>query len=152
VAANPVLGGLGLPLDGRGRVVVDECLRVEGIDDVWALGDCARVPNLATPEQPDPPTCQHALRQARVLAASLRGRERPYRYRSLGQGATLGRDRGIASVLGLKFRGRTGAAIIRLTHLHQLPLVSRRLRVLADGTLATVFRRDIAELTMIEAR
>ena len=49
VKANPLLARLGLPLDDRGRVLVDATLRVEGTDDVWALGDCARVPNLAAP-------------------------------------------------------------------------------------------------------
>jgi NADH dehydrogenase len=150
VTPNPLLHDLGLPLDERGRVVVDSSLRVDGRGDVWALGDCARVPNLATPDRPDPPTCQHALRQARRLAKTMRGRAKPYRYRSLGQGATLGRDKGIASVLGLKVRGLLGAAIVRAYHLRQMPLGSRRMRVLADGIVAVLSRRDIAELGTIE--
>jgi NADH dehydrogenase len=150
VTPNPLLADLGLPLDDRGRVVVDSSLRVHDREDVYALGDCARVPNAATPESPDPPTCQHALRQARRLNKTLRGATKPYRYRSLGGGATLGGDKGIANVFGLKVRGRMGAAIIRAYHLHQVPLFSRRLRVLADGMLAGMFRRDIAELGMTE--
>jgi NADH dehydrogenase len=146
VAPNPLLRDLGVPLDERGRVVVDPSLRVEERDDVFALGDCARVPNAATPESPDPPTCQHALRQARRLSKTLRGQHKPYRYRSLGGGATLGRDKGIASVFGLKVRGLLGSAIIRAYHVHQVPLFSRRLRVLTDGTIAMLFRRDITEL------
>src|SRR6266516_3863260 len=97
VRANPMLAKLGLPLDGRHRVQVDEMLRVEGLGGVWALGDCAAVPNLASPGQPDPPTSQHALRQARRLAKNLRGDPQPYRYRTLGQVATLGRYKGIAA-------------------------------------------------------
>jgi NADH:ubiquinone reductase (H+-translocating) len=146
VAPNPLLADLGLPLDDRGRVVVDSKLRVHDRDDVFAIGDCARVPNEATPERPDPPTCQHALRQARRLSKSLRGRPKPYRYRSLGGGATLGRAKGIASVFGLKLRGVLGAAVIRAYHVHQVPLLSRRLRVLADGAVSLLCRRDIAEL------
>jgi NADH:quinone reductase (non-electrogenic) len=150
VAPNPLLGVLGLPLDERGRVVVDSSLRVHDRDDVWALGDCARVPNLATPDRPDPPTCQHALRQARRLVKAMRGKAKPYRYRSLGQGATLGRDKGIASVFGIKLRGLAGATLIRAYHLHQVPLASRRLRVLADSIVSLVSRRDIAELGSVE--
>jgi NADH dehydrogenase len=150
VAPNPLLGDLGLPLDDRGRVMVDATLRVQDREDVYALGDCARVPNAATPETPDPPTCQHALRQARRLTKTLRGASKPYRYRSLGGGATLGGDKGIANVFGVKVRGVLGAAIIRAYHLHQVPLFSRRLRVLADGMIARFFRRDIAELGMTE--
>jgi NADH dehydrogenase len=58
VRANPVNERLGLPLDERGRIVVDSTLQVEGVDHTWALGDGARVPNEATPGGFDPPTCQ----------------------------------------------------------------------------------------------
>jgi len=146
VAPSPDLGLLGLPLDDRGRVPVDEQLRVAGHDDLWALGDCAAVPNLATPGQADPPTSQHALRQARRLAKNLTGDPEPYRYRMLGQVATLGRYKGIADVLGLRLRGFPGWFVTRTYHLYQLPLFSRKLRVVVDWTVALLFRRDIAEL------
>jgi NADH:ubiquinone reductase (H+-translocating) len=152
VRANPLAQGLGLPLDERGRVRVDATLRVEGREHVWALGDCARVPNEATPGQPDPPTSQHALRQARRLAKNLRGEPRPYRYRMLGQVATLGRHRGIADVLGVRLRGFVGWWVTRTYHLYQLPLLSRKLRVVVDWTVALFFRRDIAELGMLGHR
>ena len=146
VRPNPVLAELGLPLDERGRVLVGETLRVEGTENVWALGDCARVPNAATPGAFDPPTSQHSLRQARRLARNLTGDVEPYRYRMLGQVATLGRHKGIAEVLGLRFRGFPGWFITRTYHLYQLPLASRKLRVVSDWTVALFFRRDIAEL------
>jgi NADH dehydrogenase len=149
VRAHPLLAELGLPLDDRGRVVVDPLLRVEGRANIWALGDCARVPNEATPEQPDPPTSQHALRQARRLAKNLRGDHKPYRYRMLGQVATLGRHKGIADVSGLRLRGFPGWFVTRTYHLYQLPLLSRKLRVVVDWTVALFFRRDIAELSML---
>ena len=149
VKANPLLGALGLPLDERGRVLVDATFRVEGFEGVWALGDCARVPNAATPDSFDPPTCQHALRQARRLVKNLTGAPRPYRYRMLGQVATLGRHRGIADVLGLRLRGFPGWFVTRTYHLYQLPLLTRKLRVVTDWTVALFFRRDIAELGML---
>jgi NADH dehydrogenase len=148
VKANPHLSQLGLPLDERGRVRTDETLRVEGLEHVWALGDCARVPNRAS-DEPDPPTSQHALRQARRLAKNLRGSPQPYRYRMLGQVATLGRYTGIADVLGLRFTGFAGWFITRTYHLYQLPLLSRKLRVVVDWTVSLFFRRDIAELGML---
>ena len=146
---HPLLAKLGLPVDERGRVTVDSMFRVAGLPRIWALGDCANVPNEATPDHPDPPTSQHALRQARRLAKNLRGEPRPYRYRMLGQVATLGRHKGIAEVMGLKFRGFLGWWITRTYHLYQLPLLSRKLRVVADWTIALLFRRDIAELSML---
>jgi NADH dehydrogenase len=146
VQANPLLREWGLPLDGRSRVVVDSTLRVDGREHVWALGDCAAVPNEATPGRVDPPTCQHALRQARRLARNLQGDVRPYRYRMLGQVATLGRYKGIAEVLGVRLRGFPGWFVTRTYHLYQLPLLTRKLRVVVDWTTALAFRRDIAEL------
>jgi NADH dehydrogenase len=149
VKAHPLLGELGLPLDERGRVLVDELLRVQGRERVWALGDAAAVPNLRTPDHVDPPTCQHALRQARRLAKNLQGDPQPYGYRMLGQVATLGRYKGIADVLGLRFRGFPGWFVTRSYHLLQLPLVSRKLRVVTDWTTSLFFRRDTAELSML---
>ncbi|HSC49560.1 MAG TPA: NAD(P)/FAD-dependent oxidoreductase [Gaiellaceae bacterium] len=149
VKANPILSQLGLPLDERGRVRVDETLRVEGHEHVWALGDGAAVPNLATPGMVDPPTSQHALRHARRLAKNLAGEEKPYRYRMLGQVATLGRYKGIADVPGLRLTGFPGWFVTRTYHLYQLPLFSRKLRVVTDWTTSLFFRRDIAELSML---
>jgi NADH dehydrogenase len=148
VRANPLLRELGVPLDDRGRVEVDELLRVRGVPGVWALGDCARVPNTRS-ATPDPPTCQHALRQARRLAKNLSGDPKPYGYRMLGQVATLGRYKGIADVVGLRFRGFLGWFITRSYHLYQLPLAQRRTRVVVDWTVSLLFRRDLAELGML---
>ena len=147
VTANPLVAQLGLPTDERGRVMVDELLRVRGVPGVWALGDCAAVPNAATPGVLDPATCQHALRQARRLARNLGGAPRPYRYRTRGQMATLGTRHGIAVIGNVRVRGVLGWTVARAYHLLQLPFASRRVRVLADWTAAAVFRRDVAALT-----
>jgi NADH:ubiquinone reductase (H+-translocating) len=149
VRANPLLAELGLPLDERGRVLVDAILRVEGTEDVWALGDSAAVPNTRTPGAVDPPTSQHALRQARRLAKNLSGNPRPYGYRMLGQVATLGRFKGIAEIPGMHLWGFAGWFVTRTYHLYQLPLLSRKLRVVVDWTVALFFRRDIVELSML---
>jgi len=149
VRPNPLLGDLGLPLDERGRVRVDATLRVEGREDVWALGDCAAVLNSRTPGALDPPTCQHALRQARRLAKNLVGQPEPYGYRMLGQVATLGRYKGIAEIPGMQLRGFLGWFVARTYHLYQLPLLSRKLRVVVDWTVALFFRRDVAELSAL---
>jgi len=151
VQANPLARELGLPVDDRGRVRVDDHLRVEGLANVWALGDCAAVPNEATPGEYDPATCQHALRQARRLAANLQGRPRPYRYRTLGQVASLGRRSGIAQLPGVRLRGLDGWLVARTYHLMQLPSATRRSRVMADWITSGLFRRDIAELTALNA-
>jgi NADH dehydrogenase len=149
VRPRGIVSAWGFPLDDRGRIKVDGLLHVEGRTNVWALGDNAAVPNQATPGETDPPTCQHALRQARRLAKNLTGAPEPYSYRMLGQVATLGRYKGIAEVLGLRLHGFPGWFVTRTYHLYQLPLLSRKARVVVDWTGALFFPRDIAELSML---
>jgi NADH dehydrogenase len=149
VRPSPDLELLDLPLDERGRVVVGPTLQVEGTRDVWALGDGAAVPNTRTPGQLDPPTCQHALRQARRLAKNLTGEQKPYGYRMLGQVATLGRYKGIAELPGLRLRGFLGWFVARTYHLYALPMIRRKMRVVTDWTVSLFFRRDIVELSAL---
>ena len=149
VKASPALATLDLPLDDRGRVIVDETLRVSGTTDVWSLGDCAAVPNTKTPGRFDPPTCQHALRQARRLAKNLVGPPKPYGYRMLGQVATLGRYKGIAELPGVRLRGFLGWFVARTYHLYALPTVRRKVRVVTDWTVSLFFRRDVVELSAL---
>ena len=149
VRPSPDLASLALPLDDRGRVPVDATLEVEGTDDVWALGDCAAVPNERTPGRFDPPTCQHALRQARRLAKNMKGTPRPYSYRMLGQVATLGRYKGIAELPGIRLRGFLGWFVARTYHLYALPTFRRKTRVVADWTVSLFFQRDIVELSAL---
>ena len=150
VRPNPLVAQLGLPLDDRGRIVVDEHLQARA--GVWALGDSAAVPNAATGGETDPPTCQHALRQARALARNIAAASRgqalqTYHYRMLGQAATLGRHKGVFEALGtFRFRGFPGWWLTRTYHLYQLPLMSRRMRVVSDWTVGLFFRRDVVEL------
>ena len=54
-------------------------------------------------------------------ARNLQGDVQPYRYRMLGQVATLGRYKGVADVLGLRLRGFPGWFVTRSYHLYQLP-------------------------------
>jgi NADH dehydrogenase len=149
VRPSPDLASLALPLDERGRVPVDATLKVAGTEDVWALGDCAAVPNTRTPGRFDPPTCQHALRQARRLAKNMKGTPRPYGYRMLGQVATLGRYKGIAELPGIRLRGFLGWFVARTYHLYALPTIRRKTRVVADWTVSLFFQRDIVELSAL---
>jgi NADH:ubiquinone reductase (H+-translocating) len=151
VRPNPILAQLDVPLDERGRVSVGPTLQVEGSDCIWALGDCAAVPNRITGAI-DPPMSQYALRQARRLARNLLGHPEAYGYRPLGQVGTLGRYKGIADVLGIRLRGFPAWWVTRSYHLLQLPLFSRKLRVVFDWTVALLFRRDVAELSLLGHR
>jgi NADH dehydrogenase len=145
----PWVADLGLALDDRGRVIVDEHVAVPGRRDVFAVGDAAAVPD------PDggicPPTAQHALRQGRTAgrnaAASLGiGAPVRFRYRNRGLAVTLGRLDGTAQVRGLRFTGPLAWWMGRSYHLLMLPGTARRARVVSDWTVSLLFRRDVAQL------
>ncbi|GGM36979.1 NAD(P)/FAD-dependent oxidoreductase [Dactylosporangium sucinum] len=134
VVAPPLLRDLPLPLDEAGRVRADEQLRVPGVHAVWALGDCAAVPDIHTGGT-CPPTAQHAVRQARRLAKNLAaaaaGRPgRPYRHRDAGAVASLGSGKGVAELYGMPLRGWPAWALHRMYHGSRLP--NRRLRMMVN--------------------
>jgi NADH:quinone reductase (non-electrogenic) len=150
VTPEPVARRSGFPVDERGRVVVDEFLRVEGVSDAWAAGDNAAVPDLVTGTTA-PPTAQHALREARRLggniAASLTGRPlEPFRHRNLGQLASLGRFKGAAKVMGVRVTGFPAWWLHRSYHILMMPTLARKSRIIADWTVGLLFPRDIAQL------
>jgi NADH dehydrogenase len=152
VKANPIVARFGLPLDERGRVRVGPMLQVDGHTNVWALGDCAAVPNATTPGAVDPPTSQHALRQARRLSSNIMamqdgGQLQKYSFRSLGQVATLGRKEGIADMFGVRLSGLPGWLAARGVHLMQVPGASRRLGVVGDWILSLLYPGNIVTLS-----
>ncbi len=147
VKPAPAVVRLGLPLDTAGRVVVDGRMRVKGHSGVWAIGDCAAVPDPAHRGRPCPPTAQHALRQgrrvARNVAATLgNGRERAFRWRSLGVVAELGHNQAVAITAGIRWRGLPAWFIARTYHLLLMPGLGRKLRLLVDWNVALLFGRD----------
>ena len=154
VRADPLVGRLGWPTDDRGRVPVDEFMRVHNLPDAWAAGDCAAVPDLDAGGS-NPPTAQHALRQARRLAgnltAHLRGQPlREFRYKNMGGLASLGRYKGVAKVLSLKLRGFPAWLLHRSYHLVMIPTFNRKVRIVLDWTIALFFRRDVVQLGSLQ--
>jgi NADH:ubiquinone reductase (H+-translocating) len=154
VTPHPSTRGLALPLDERRRIRVDAHLRVEGEQDVWAIGDAAAVPDPARPGFPCPPTSQHAIRQGRTagrnIAASLGcGTAKPFTYKTLGQFANLGRYKAVAKIGPVKMRGFPAWWLARSYHVSQLPSTSRKVRAVMDWTVGLPFSRDIAEVGSI---
>ncbi|RIL00848.1 MAG: NAD(P)/FAD-dependent oxidoreductase [Proteobacteria bacterium] len=145
---NPLLETLPCRRE-RGKVVVDEYFEVQGYPGVWALGDCAVVPDKTTGGF-CPPTAQHALRQgvilARNIAATLKGKEkRPFVFKTLGQLAAIGRRRGVASVMGFRFSGFIAWLMWRGIYLMKLPRFEKKFRVALDWTLDILFSKDIVQ-------
>ncbi|MFF0013200.1 NAD(P)/FAD-dependent oxidoreductase [Streptomyces sp. NPDC005374] len=161
-AANPVVHNhTDLPLDERGLLLARADLRVgtdaEPVPDVWAAGDDASVPDLASPVPGarTVPNAQHAVRQGRRLAknlvADLRGRRvRNYRHGSLGVVATLGLGRGIFQYKGIVIKGFPAWLMHRGYHVLAVPSWERKIRVLAVWLTAALTGRDLVSLASVQ--
>jgi NADH:ubiquinone reductase (H+-translocating) len=146
-APNPQVSALPLPKH-NGRIAVNQNLEIEGFPGVWALGDCAMVPN---PRMGGfhPPTAQHAIREATVVAhnvvAELRGgKKQAFRYAGLGQLAAIGRHTGVANILGINFSGFIAWWLWRTVYLSKLPRLEKKIHVALDWTLDLCFAKDFA--------
>jgi NADH:ubiquinone reductase (H+-translocating) len=153
VKPSAVVAELGLPLTESGRIETEATMRVKGRENVWAIGDCAAVPDPAQKRQgPTPPTAQHALRQGKVVAGNVAkvlqgGKPRNFRYRTLGVFVDMGRNRAVAEMLGVvKLRGFPAWFAARTYHMVMMPGPARRVRLIVDWTVALLFGRAAAEL------
>jgi NADH dehydrogenase len=151
---NPLLGPLPCKKE-RDRILVNEYMEVPEWPGVWALGDCALVPDRKTGSY-YPPTAQHALRQGKVLAhnitAAIRGnRKKPFVFATLGQLAAIGRRTGVANILGLHFSGFLAWGLWRSIYLSKLPGFERKVRVALDWTLDLLFSKDLVQFLMVSS-
>ena len=151
---NPVLMSLPCMKD-RGRLVVNEMLQVPGHERVWALGDCAVVPDPKT-GRPHPPTAQHALRQGKTLAKNLIAALHnepltPFSFKTIGQLAAIGRRTGVANILGINFSGFIAWWLWRTIYLSKLPRFEKKLRVALDWTLDLLFTKDLVQFQTFRA-
>ncbi|MFI5028412.1 MAG: NAD(P)/FAD-dependent oxidoreductase [Solirubrobacterales bacterium] len=152
VAPSPSLRMLSVPLEERGRVPVDQRLRVRGMDSVWAIGDCAAAPD---PRRGTcPPTAQHAVRQgpvaARNIAAELGiGTATDFNYRGNAAFVNLGRYKAVGRVGSRTFRGFPAWWMARTYHMSQIPGAARKARAVIDWTASLPFPRDLAEVGSI---
>lgn len=145
---HPLIESLPCEFD-RKRIKVDDCLEAVGWPGVWALGDCAAVP------QKDgitsPPTAQHALRQAKTCAenilASIRSQpKKPFMFTGLGKLASLGRRSAVAEVFGLKMSGLPAWLLWRAVYLSKMPGLDRKIRVFADWWHDIFLPREITQV------
>ncbi|MFB6780845.1 NAD(P)/FAD-dependent oxidoreductase [Streptomyces sp. NPDC056352] len=157
VKPAPILAATDLPLTERGRLRCTAQLAVEGAEHAWAAGDAAAVPDLTAgePGKETAPNAQHAVRQAKALAenilAAISGKPlEEYRHSYAGSVASLGLHKGVAHVYGRKLKGYPAWLMHRTYHLSRVPTFNRKARVLAEWTLAGLFKREIVSLGSLE--
>jgi len=152
VKPSPVIASLPCEKE-RGRLLVSEYLAVTGVPGLWAAGDCAAVPILNT-ENFHPPTAQHGLREgvtvAKNIEAMILDRSlKPFRFKMLGQLASIGHHTGVAMVFGIKFSGFIAWWFWRSVYLMKLPRLAKKLRVMASWTLDLFFGQQIEQMITV---
>ena len=153
VRPHPATSRLGLPLDAHGRIVVDRTHARAGQRPT--SGRSATPPpspiRRRRYRRPCPPTCQHAIRQGRLVARNVAaelgsGRVRPFRYKTKGVFVDMGQQQAVATTMGIKWRGRLAWWLARTYHLAMVPGIKRRARLLVDWNVQLFFGRDSSEL------
>jgi NADH dehydrogenase len=137
----------------KGRVKVNEFLEVPGHEGVvWAVGDCAAVPDGKGGLQP--PTAQHGMREALAVAKNIEaavkgGAPRPFRFSTMGQLASIGHRTGVAQILGMRFSGFIAWWLWRSVYLSKLPGISKKARVAIRWSFDLLFPREIEQLVTL---
>src|SRR4030095_15795990 len=149
VKPSPVIAQLPCEKE-RGRLLVSEYLAVTGVPGLWAAGDCAAVPVFDT-DKFHPPTAQHGLREGVTVAKNIEavildGSLKPFRFKMLGQLASIGHHTGVAMVFGIKFSGFIAWWFWRSVYLMKLPGLAKKLRVMASWTLDLFFGQEIEQM------
>uniref|UniRef100_A0A7S1TFN5 FAD/NAD(P)-binding domain-containing protein n=1 Tax=Compsopogon caeruleus TaxID=31354 RepID=A0A7S1TFN5_9RHOD len=142
-----------------GRILVDDYLRVIGLKDVFAIGDCSEMASGDLPA-----SAQVAVQQgaylSRLLNKLARDKEssnirsgssaRPFRFLSLGFLAYIGNNRALAQIKlhnrQLKLAGRFAFLLWRLVYLSKQVSTRNRVLVLADWLKTLFFGRDISQI------
>jgi NADH:ubiquinone reductase (H+-translocating) len=152
VTPHPLVATLPVKRDNKGRIVTDPAMRAKvekGADNIWAIGDCAAIPDPTG--KPYPQLAQHALREARRLGDNivlvLDGQEpKPFVYKTKGTLAALGHFNGIGTLGPIRIHGFIAWWVWRSYYLFQMPIWSRRIRIMIDWTVALFFKPDIVQL------
>jgi len=153
---SPIIASLPCAKE-RGRLRVNEFLRLPDWPNVWAVGDCAFVPDIRNPGKSHPPTAQHAIREGKVvahnIAAALSGRpQTSFSFTTIGLLASIGRRIGVARVLGFNFSGFFAWWMWRTVYLSKLPGLDKKVRVAFDWTLDLLFPKDVCAVHDLDQR
>lgn len=148
--SNPLIEALDVEKN-KGKVICNSELQVQGQEDIWAIGDCAQIPESPKKDTPSPPTAQFATRQAKVLAHNIKcsilgGKKRLFSFKSLGQMAALGHRKAVGEVLGLKLSGVIAWFLWRFIYLMKIPGIGAKIRISFSWLLDMIIPSDTVQL------
>ncbi len=147
---NPLIEMLPLKLE-KGKIVADAGMQAAGRDNIWAIGDCALIPNLEGGGN-CPPTAQFAIREAKILAhniaASFSGwKKKEFRFKALGMMGALGHQSAVAELFGkFKFSGLLAWVLWRMIYWIKLPGMSRKIKVALTWMLDTMIPIEAVQI------
>ncbi len=155
MVSNPLITELPIPKE-RGRVETATDMSVPGHPGLWALGDCAAVMN-AHDGRLCPPTAQFAVAQAKRLAdnlaRSIKGQStRPFSYRPKGQLSSIGHNKAVAEVYGVRYSGFVAWLLWRGFYLLKVPTLARKVRLYFEWNWEMLFPPDIVHLRFSRTR
>src|ERR671916_525976 len=152
---NVAVDDLGdLPVDERNGIEVDEYLRVKDHSNVWAIGDCAAIPDINEENgRGVPPTAQAATQEGKAVAKNVLtatdGREdelEKFEYKPLGQLVELGSDFAVNEVMGVRFTGTLAAIFWRLAYLTRLSSPQSKAHQMTDWILGLFMRPAVTQV------
>jgi NADH dehydrogenase len=149
ISPSQVIQSIQCDHDRSGRILTNSYLEVDGHPGVYALGDCASVPNPYTGKL-YAPLAQHAIREGKVVAknisSSLKGMSERYvfDYKTRGMMAEIGKKTGVALLFGFKLHGFVAWLIWRSYYLSNLPTLRKKARVLSDWTMDMIVSPDVS--------
>ena len=147
---NPLIEQMDVPNE-RGRITVNPDMSIPGQLNLWAIGDCALVPNELDGKL-SPPTAQFAIREGQQLAANVYRAvcglpTVPFNYKSKGSMATVGHLNGVAEMFGfIRLGGFPAWLLWRAFYLSLMPTMSKKTRILFEWTWSMLFSADIINL------
>jgi NADH dehydrogenase len=153
IVPNPAASAIAVERDRRGRIVTDPTMRSVSHPEIWAIGDCASIPDASG--KPYPALAQHAIREARTVARNIHAvmmndTPKAFSFRSLGTMAAFGHTRAGADVRGTFITGFFAWWLRRTYYLFQMPRWDTRLRIALDWTIALFFRPDLTKVDLAD--
>lgn len=152
-----VLNGIPSELIVRGnRIKVDQYNRLEGVDNVFAIGDIAYMENEAWPKG-HPQLANVANNQAKNMAANMErlatGKQlKPFVYKNPGTMATIGKRKAVVDLPAFSFKGFFAWLFWMFLHLMLILSVRNKLFIFINWAISYVTNDTTLRLILLPTR